>query len=87
MATKKAATSAGKKKAAATPKTKAFETKPAKKLTVEKLERLQGGGLNQAHNRFVVDRESKVAWVPSWVEELRVTNTEKVPTLKKPKKQ
>jgi hypothetical protein len=82
MATaKRGVTSTAKTKAS-----KAFATKPAKKLTVEKLERLQGGRLNQSHVRFVVDPETKTAWVPEWVEELRVTSTEKAPKVTKPRK-
>ncbi|MBI1788021.1 MAG: hypothetical protein HYR60_10800 [Acidobacteria bacterium] len=49
-----------------------FETRPAKKLSLEKLTRFQGGKVNQMHARFVVDTKNKIAWVPSWVKELRV---------------
>ncbi len=54
-----------------------FETRPSKKLTLQKLSRLQGGNVNQSHARFVVDTKNKIAWVPSWVKELRVSDPTK----------
>ena len=46
----------------------------SKKLTAKDLERLEGGQLNRSHNRFIVDPDRKIAWVPSWVREIRFTD-------------
>lgn len=68
MPTTKKAT---KKKAAAQKTTDVYETIPAKKLSLDKLERLQGSGINKSHNRFVVDRKNKIAWAPAWVKDVK----------------